>query len=128
MRIEHLAVYVDDLEGAKIFFEKYFDGKSNSGYHNERSGFRSYFISFDSGARLELMNEPEVGKVDALPRKKHGYTHVAFSLSSKEKVEEATAKLASDGFEVLSGPRTTGDGYFESCIVGFEDILVEITV
>ena len=50
MRIEHLAVYVDDLEGAKIFFEKYFDGKSNSGYHNERSGFRSYFISFDSGA------------------------------------------------------------------------------
>lgn len=127
MRIEHIAMYVNDLEKAREFFVKYFDGVSNDGYHNKNTGFRSYFISFDDGARIELMNKP--GMSDA--KKEHnrtGYIHIAFSVGSKEKVDTLTEKLRSDGYEVISGPRTTGDGYYESCIAVIEDDLVEITV
>ena len=57
-----------------------------------------------------------------------GYVHIAFSVGSRERVDELTERLRSDGYEVLSGPRTTGDGYYESCVVSVEGNLIEITV
>ena len=126
MKIEHVAMYVNDLEAARDFFVKYLGGKSNDGYHNVNTDFRSFFISFDDGTRLELMNKP--GLVDAeKPLTRTGYIHIAFSVGSKEKVDELTQRLKGDGFEVVSGPRITGDGYYESCIVGIEGNQVEIT-
>ena len=127
MRIEHVALYVNDLENTKKFFMKYLGAKSNDGYHNQKTGFCSYFLTFDDGARIEIMNMPEM--VD-LPKKivRTGYSHIAFSVGSIEKVDALTAKLKADGYEVLSGPRTTGDGYYESCIVAVEDNQIEITV
>ena len=127
MKIEHIAVYVNDLEGARDFFLRYFGGSSNSGYHNERTGFRSYFISFDSGSRLELMARPEIADMprDTVQR---GYAHIAFSLGSVERVDELTEKFRAEGYEVISGPRTTGDGYYESCISAFEGNIIELTV
>lgn len=127
MRIEHIAMYVKDLEGAKIFFEKYFGAVSNDGYHNKITDFKSYFLTFDDGARLELMNKP--GLMD-LPKesKGAGYIHIAFQAGSREKVEELTRQLEKDGFPVISGPRITGDGYYESCIVGIEGNQIEITI
>ena len=126
MKIEHVAMYVNNLERARDFFIKYFGGKSNDGYHNEKTGFRSFFISFDDGARLEIMNRPEM---DDTPKTVYrtGYVHVAFSVESKEKVDELTKRIKYDGYEVISGPRTTGDGYYESCIVDFEGNQIEIT-
>ena len=127
MTIEHIAMYVNDLEKARDFFVKYLDGKSNDGYHNKTTDFRSYFISFDDGARLEIMNKP--GLIDdEKSLNRTGYIHIAFSLGSKEKVDELTARLKADGYEVVSGPRTTGDGYYESCIVGIEGNQIELTV
>ena len=127
MTIEHIAMYVNDLEKARDFFVKYLDGKSNDGYHNKTTDFRSYFISFDDGARLEIMNKP--GLVDAEKTlNRTGYIHIAFSLGSEEKVDELTARLKADGYEVVSGPRITGDGYYESCIVGIEGNQIELTV
>lgn len=127
MRIEHIAMYVNDLEKARDFFIKYFDAKSNEGYHNKKTDFRSYFLSFDDGARLEIMNKPNMDDPEkGLART--GYIHIAFSLGSKSAVDELTAKMKADGYEVVSGPRTTGDGYYESCIVGFEGNQIEITV
>ena len=165
MRIEHIAMYVSNLEAARDFFVKYLGGKSNDGYHNPNTGFRSYFISFDDGARLEIMNREDVvsrygnvsksiiasesvskseitsegvagsdiaaeggsdeqsGDINHL-----GYIHIAFSLGSKERVDELTELLRGDGYEVLSGPRTTGDGYYESCVVGIEGNQIELTV
>ncbi len=125
--IEHVAMYVNDLENTKDFFESYLNGRSNDGYHNESTGFRSYFISFDSGARLEIMQKPEMSdeKKDAA---RTGYSHVAFSVGSKEKVDELTEQIRAAGYEVASGPRTTGDGYYESCIVAIEGNLIELTV
>ena len=126
MEIGHIAMYVNDLEAVKYFFAYYLGGRSNSGYYNMKTGFRSYFISFDDGARLEIMNKPGIADVDKTYNHT-GLAHIAFSVGSKEKVDELTERLKKDGYEVVSGPRTTGDGYYESCIVGIEGNLIEIT-
>lgn len=127
MRMEHVAMYVNDLEGTKHFFEKYFSAKSNAGYHNPNTDFRSYFLSFADGARLEIMNKPQMADQEK-ELNRTGLIHIAFSVGSKEAVDELTAKIKKDGYEVVSGPRTTGDGYYESCIVGIEGNQIEITV
>jgi len=120
-------MYVRDLEAAKDFFVKYLGAASNSGYHNKNTDFRSYFLSFDCGARLEIMTRPEItDSHNDIART--GYIHIAFSLGSKEKVDEMTSLLKADGYEVLSGPRTTGDGYYESCIIGIEGNQIELTI
>ena len=127
MKIEHIAMYVKDLEKTKTFFEIYLNARANAGYHNPKSDFRSYFLSFDDGARLEIMNKPQMqDSPKALTQT--GYIHIAFSVGSKEKVDELTAKLKEDGYEIISGPRITGDGYYESCVVGIEGNQIEITV
>lgn len=127
MKIEHIAMYVNDLESAKRFFEKYFGAVANDGYHNVKTDFRSYFLTFEDGARLEIMNKP-VMTDDKKELQRTGYIHIAFAVGSKEKVDEITARLKIDGYEVLSGPRITGDGYYESCIVGIEGNQIEITI
>lgn len=127
MKIEHVAMYVNDPEAARDFFVKYLGGRSNDGYRNPNTGFRSYFVSFDDGARLEIMQKPLMEDPEKTLTRT-GYIHVAFSLGSREKVDELTAQLKADGYEVISGPRTTGDGYYESCILGIEGNQVELTV
>ena len=127
MRIEHIAMYVNDLKKAREFFIKYFNAVSNDGYHNQTTDFRSYFLTFEDGARLEIMNKPEMTD-PAKDIARTGYAHVAFSVGSEEKVDELTAMLKADGYEVLSGSRTTGDGYYESCVVAVEGNQIEITV
>lgn len=127
MKIEHVAMYVNDLEKTKDFFEKYFGARSNDGYHNLKTDFRSYFLTFDDGARLEIMNRPEMTDMEK-DIARTGYIHIAFSVGSKEKVDELTGTLKVAGYEVISGPRTTGDGYYESCIVAMEGNQIEVTV
>ena len=114
MRIEHAAMYVKDLEKAKEFFIKYFGAVPNEGYHNKNT------------ARLEIMTRPSMDDAEKTPART-GLIHLAFGVGSEEKVDELTARLKADGYEVLSGPRTTGDGYYESCVVGIEGNLIEIT-
>ena len=126
MKIEHVAMYVNDLDTAKDFFVSLLGGVSNQGYHNGKTGFRSYFISFEDGARLEIMSKPDM-EDDPKTLNRTGYVHIAFSVGSREKVEELTEKVRSAGYEVISGPRTTGDGYYESCIVAIENNQIEIT-
>lgn len=127
MKIEHAAMYVNDLEKAREFFITYFGGRSDTGYHNRTSDFRSYFIRFDDGARLEIMTRPEMSdREKELIRT--GYIHLAFSVGSREQVGLLTERLRLGGYEVISGPRMTGDGYYESCIVGIEGNLIELTV
>ena len=127
MRIEHIAMYVKDLEAAKEFFIKYFNATSNEGYHNKTTDFRSYFLNFDDGARLEIMNRPQMVD-DEKNLNRSGYIHIAFSLGSKAAVDALTQRIKNDGYDVVSGPRTTGDGYYESCIIGIEGNQIEITV
>ena len=127
MKIEHIALYVNDLEKARDFFAIYFEAEANEGYHNPNTDFRSYFLCFRDGARLEIMTKPDLtDSGDFLNR--FGYAHIAFSVGSKEAVDALAARLKKDGYPVVSGPRVTGDGYYESCILGFEGNLIEITV
>lgn len=127
MKIEHIALYVSDLEGARDFFVKYFSATSNDGYHNQKTDFRSYFLTFGDGSRLEIMTKPDLtDSGDLLNR--FGYAHIAFSTGSAAQVDALTEALKADGYPTLSGPRTTGDGYYESCILGFEGNIIEITV
>ncbi len=127
MRIEHIAMYVTDLEGARAFFERYFGAVSNNGYHNQNTGFRSYFLTFEDGARLELMNRPLMEDPEKTSGRT-GFIHLAFSVGSREAVNRLTERLVQDGYPCISGPRTTGDGYYESCVVGIEGNQIEITI
>lgn len=127
MRIEHVAMYVNDLESVKNFFITYFNAKANDGYHNKTTYFRSYFLSFDDGARLEIMQRPGMEDSEKTLART-GYIHLAFSLGSQKAVDELTEILKRDGYEIVSGPRRTGDGYYESCIVGIEGNQLEITI
>jgi len=127
MRIEHVAMYVNDLEKTKDFFISYLNAKSNDGYHNKNTDFKSYFLTFEGGTRLEIMNKPNIEDINKTLIHT-GLIHIAFSVGSKEKVDELTEQLKQDGYKVISGPRTTGDGYYESCIIGIEGNQIEITV
>ena len=126
MTISHIAVYVNDLDGAKNFFMKYLSASIVMEYKNERTGFRSVFLAFEGGAGVELMNRPRMSDLpkDAL---RTGYSHLSFSLGGRDKVDALTERLAADGYETLSGPRMTGVGRYESSVRGFEGNLLELT-
>lgn len=129
MRIEHVAIWTRDLEQLKAFYETCFGAAASTKYMNPQTGFESYFLSFSSGARLELMRSPEVAEVAAsLGSQPVGLAHLAFSVGSKERVESLTAELRAAGLTVVSGPRTTGDGYYESLILDPDGNRVEITI
>ena len=126
MKIEHIAIWVKDLECIKDFYEQYFDAVSGEKYVNRTKNFSSYFLSFESGARLELMHKPEIVQTANQPLL--GWAHIAFSVGSKEKVIALTAQLQKDGYRVQGQPRRTGDGYFESVVLDPEGNQIEITV
>ena len=127
MRIDHAALFCRDLEQMRQFFIDYFDARSNEQYHNPRTGLRTNILSFTEGStRLELMQRPDVQDADP-SQPAIGYVHLSFAVGSKKDVDQLTRRLAADGYSVTSGPRTTGDGYYESCILGPEGIQIEVT-
>ena len=125
MNLEHIALYVDDLEAMKDFYVQHFSATANDGYHNQRTGLQTYFLSFDGGARLEIMQRPGLSP-RATGEHALGYTHLAFKLGSAEKVDELTKTLQESGCPLLNGPRTTGDGYYESVLSDPEGNLIEL--
>lgn len=126
MKIEHIAIYYKDLEKAKSFFSEYFGASAGKLYSSEKTGFSSYFLTFEDGSRLEIMNRPDVCERENRPI--GGLHHIAFSVGSREKVDGLTDRLRRDGFSVTGEPRVTGDGYYESIISDHEGNLIEITV
>lgn len=128
MKIDHVALYCVDLEAMRNFFVQHLNAVCNHEYHNPRTGLRAYFLQFqDGGCQLEIMSRPEVtearnGLFDS------GFIHICISVGSREQVDALTGSIHAAGFEIQSGPRITGDGYYESCILGPEGVLVELTV
>lgn len=125
IKIAHAAVYVTDLEKSKAYYITYFGGRSNEMYKNAK-GFSSYFITFDGGASLEIMHHTQL-ELRPVIEKANGWSHIAFSVGDKETVRYLTEKIVSDGYELYSPPRQTGDGYFESCVADPDGNRVEIT-
>jgi len=130
MRIEHLALWARDIEVLKDFYVKYFDAKAGPAYENPAKHFQSCFLSFADGARLELMQRPDIfDRAPAFPPQQFiGYAHLAIATGSQAQVDELTARLVADGFTRLDGPRLTGDGYYESVVLDPEGNRIEITV
>lgn len=127
MKIEHIAIWVKDLEKSRVFYQKYFGAISNEKYHNPVKNFQSYFLSFENGCRLEIMTSPDIKESEnSYEFQRYGIIHLAFSVGSKEKVNELTETLRKDGYKVAGEPRTTGDGYYESVILDPENNIIEI--
>jgi len=126
MRITHVALWVRDLENMKTFYEKYFHAKAGEKYHNPKKNFHSYFIKFSDECRLELMFRPDINDHDK--KEATGFTHLAISTGSQEKVDQLTELLRADGFAIVGEPRLTGDGYYESVVLDPENNRIEITI
>jgi lactoylglutathione lyase len=115
MKLEHIAIWTDNIELLRNYYVSFFDGQSNEMYINPKTQFQSYFISFESGARLEIMSMPNIpdNTNDTINAQHKGIIHIAFSVDSKQEVDAKAALLQANGFELLNGPRVTGDGYYE---------------
>lgn len=126
MKISHVALYVNDLEKMRHFYETYFAAQANQKYHNPQTGLATYFLTFGDQTRLELMQRPDVTqRPETLVQ---GYTHIAFSLGDSALVDQLTTKLAAADYKIISSPRTTGDGYYESVVADPEDNQIELTI
>jgi lactoylglutathione lyase len=123
--IDHVAIWTDDLERLRAFYERYFGGVAGERYENASTRLRSYFLELD-GTRLELMQMPAVAERSGDPQRL-GLAHIAFALGSEQAVDELTDLLRSDGYAILDGPRRTGDGYYESIVRDPDGNLVELT-
>jgi lactoylglutathione lyase len=130
MRIEHVAIWTRDLEGLRTFYETYFQARAGAKYINAGKQFESYFLTFPAGgARLELMRMPAIpDSLDDAMAQFTGYIHMAISVGAEEQVDALTARLREAGYPVVDGPRHTGDGYYESCVLDPDGNRVEITV
>ncbi|MEN8228195.1 MAG: VOC family protein [Bacteroidota bacterium] len=130
MKIEHIAIWTHQLEFLKEYYIQYFGGKSAKKYHNTRKKFQSYFLTFDSGSRLELMTAPHIPKnQNSTIEEEHlGIIHIAFEVESRKEVDEKAKELSDAGYPILSGPRTTGDGYYEFTTLDPDNNRLEVTV
>lgn len=127
MKIDHLAIWVKDLEVAKDFYCKYFEMTSNEKYTNQKR-FSSYFLSFEgASSRIEIMTRPDITESDDKQSSTFGLTHFAISVGNKNKVDALTERLRSDGYQIVGEPRTTGDGCYESVVEDDDGNWVEIT-
>lgn len=128
MKIEHVALYTADLERAKSFYCHYFGLSAGARYGNPKDGFQSYFLCARDGARLEIMTRPGLDATAVNNGEGAGFSHIAFSVGSEEGVDRLTKQLSEAGCKLVSEPRTTGDGYYESCLYDLDGNRIEITV
>ena len=122
--IEHVGVWVNDLEKMKSFYEKYFNAVATKKYYNPKTEFSSYFLSFENGARLELCHRPDIVEKN---KNGFGFYHLAIAVGNKVDVDAFAKRFEEDGFPIQSGPRTTGDGYYEAIVSDPEGNLLELT-
>ena len=129
MTLEHVAIWTDKIEQLKDFYVKYFGGVANSKYTNESKQFQSYFLTFRSEARLELMSMPDIpdNTNDRVVRQHKGIIHLAFGVNSMSEVDQKAIQLKEAGFPILSGPRKTGDGYYEFETLDPDNNRLEVT-
>jgi lactoylglutathione lyase len=129
MTLEHVAIWTADLENLKEYYIKYFNAGSNDKYKNEKTGFESYFLTFESGARLEVMSRPDIppNGNDTINKQHLGIIHLAFGVATVEEVNAKANQLENDGFKILSGPRRTGDGYYEFETLDPDNNRLEVT-
>jgi lactoylglutathione lyase len=124
VRVEHVALWALDLESVCAFYVEHLEATAGELYVNEAKGFRSRFLGWGDGARLEVMHRVDLERAR---EGSAGWVHVALSLGSEQAVDDAAARLAAAGVPVVDGPRRTGDGYYECVVLDPEGNRVELT-
>jgi lactoylglutathione lyase len=129
MIIEHIAIWTNQLEEMRDYYVRFFGGKPNEKYTNPTTGFESFFLTFESGARLELMRKPRLpdNQNDTIEAQHLGIIHIAFALQTKAEVDAKAGELQSAGYRILRAPRTTGDGYYEFETLDPDNNRLEVT-
>lgn len=128
MRVDHFAIWCDDIEAMRTFYTTYFDCVSNNRYHNPSKNYTSYFLSFGGGdCRIELMNRPDIVNEPAKRGFMKGIAHFDIEVGNEEMVDSLTERLRSDGYIIASEPRKTGDGYYEAGVLDPEGNYIEIS-
>ena len=129
MILEHAAIWASDLEALKNYYTRYFNARANEKYINAKKQFQSYFLAFDSGARLEIMSRPDIPENinDPVQAQYKGIIHLAFGVNTIQEVDDKAREMAENGFTILSGPRKTGDGYYEFETLDPENNRIEVT-
>ena len=128
MKIEHVAIWVNDIDKVCEFYRKYFGGVVHPLYHNPAKQFTSRFVTFEGGTRLEVMHRPDITQTFHVEHSEHlGFAHLCFSVGSKENVDRLTRQMSEDGIQVVGQPRTTGDGYYESVVLDPEGNRIELS-
>lgn len=129
MTLEHAAIWTTQLETLKNYYITYFNAEPNEKYVNGGKDFHSYFLSFGSGARLELMSMPGIpaNQNDTIKNQHLGIIHLAFGTGTIKEVDEKAKQLSEAGFPILSGPRKTGDGYYEFETLDPDNNRIEVT-
>ena len=129
MTLEHVAIWTKQLEILKDFYIQHFGGQANNKYTNVKKNFHSYFLTFASGARLELMTMPNIldNQNDTVQQQHQGIIHLAFGVDSMAEVDAKAKELKAAGFPILSGPRITGDGYYEFETLDPDNNRLEVT-
>jgi len=127
-KIQHVALWVEDLEKTRIFYEKYFSARSGEKYINPIKKFSSYILTFKDGGALEIMNRPDIRKLKDKTAEYHAWAHISIGVGDKKRVLTLTESLRNDGYKIIGEPRTTGDGFFESVALDPEGNRVEITI
>lgn len=129
MEIAHIAIWTTDLEKVKSFYLRYFKCRASPKYENKDKRFESYFIDFDGNCKIELMRRADIKQKENESGEQHlGLIHFAISVGSEEAVNAITESIKKEGHKVVSSPRNTGDGYYESCVLDPEGNRVEITI
>ena len=127
MKLEHVALWTPDLERARTFYAHYFGGQAGPRYANPNHGFTSYFLTFDGGSRLELMQMPGIVPRAAPPETQvMGLVHLAFTPGDEGAVDALTKRLRADGYPVIREAYRTGDGYYESTVLDPDGNRIEI--
>lgn len=125
VRLEHVAVWTHDVEGLRGFYVDVLGGSPGAVYVNPQTGFRSVFVAWGDGARVEIMSRPGTGAGPANPPR--GYAHLAFAVGSEAAVDAMADSLKAAGVPVVDGPRRTGDGYYECVVLDPDGNRIELT-
>src|SRR5579863_5548527 len=129
VRVEHIALWTDDIDRLASFYAAYFGATVGARYTNSSKGYESRFLTFESGARLELMKTSTLRPtVHAPGEQRMGLTHLAISVGAEARVDELTGLLRTAGYAIVDGPRRTGDGYYESVVLDPDGNRLELTV
>ena len=118
MHIEHVAIWTHDLERMRKFYETYFHASAGEKYTNPAKGYESYFLSFTSGARIEILNRADIApSQNNIDTQFTGYIHMAIVVGNVANVDALAKRFTADGYGIVDGPRRTGDGYYEAVVL-----------